>query len=86
MFSSEQEYTQVSSENESECLSYASEDSFVSALGDFAPYDESSFEPIANIEFLMSLYIICEWGEGMVLEPCLNNIFIFVNQISPPHS
>ena len=49
MFSSEQEYTQVSSENDSECLSYASEDSFVSALGDFAPYDES-FEPIANIE------------------------------------
>ena len=49
MFSSEKEYTQVSSENESECLSYASKDSFVSALGDFAPYDES-FEPIANIE------------------------------------
>lgn len=49
MSSSEDENTQVSSGDDSECLSDASEDSFVSATGDFVPYDES-IEPVANEE------------------------------------
>ena len=47
MSSSEDENTQVSSEDESESLSDASENSFVSATGDFVPYDES-IEPVVN--------------------------------------
>ena len=40
---------QVSSGEDSEYLSDASEDSFVSATGDFVPYDEN-IEPVANEE------------------------------------
>ena len=47
MSSSEDENTQVSSEDDSEYLSDASEDSFVSATGDFVPYNES-IELVAN--------------------------------------
>lgn len=39
MSSSEDENTQVSSEDDSEYLSDASEDSFVSVTGDFVPYN-----------------------------------------------
>ena len=46
MSSSEDE---VSSGDDSDCLSDASEDSFVSATEDFVPYDEST-EPVANEE------------------------------------
>ena len=49
MSSSEDESTQVSSGDDSSCSSDASEDSFVSATGDFVPYDES-VEPVANEE------------------------------------
>ena len=49
MSSSEDENTQVSSGEDSEYLSDASEDSFVSATGDFVPYNES-IEPVANEE------------------------------------
>ena len=49
MSSSEDENTQVSSGEDSEYLSDASEDSFVSATGDFVPYDES-IEPVGNEE------------------------------------
>ena len=49
MLSSEDENTQVSSGEDSGYLSDASEDSFVSATGDFVPYDES-IEPVANEE------------------------------------
>lgn len=47
MSSSEDENTQVSSEDDSEYLSDASKDSFVSTKEDFVPYDES-IEPVAN--------------------------------------
>ncbi|XP_074631276.1 uncharacterized protein LOC141889849 isoform X2 [Acropora palmata] len=47
MWSSEDENTQVSSEDDSEYLSDASKDSFVSTKEDFVPYDESR-EPVAN--------------------------------------
>ena len=49
MSRSEDENMQVSSEDDSEYLSDTSEDSFVSATGDFVPYDES-IEPVANEE------------------------------------
>ena len=49
MSSSEDENTQVSSGEDLEYLSDASEDSFVSATGDFVPYDES-IEPVGNEE------------------------------------
>ena len=44
---SEDENTQVSSEDDSEYLSDASEDSFVSETGIVVPYDES-MQPVAN--------------------------------------
>ena len=47
MSSSEDENMHVSSEDESEYFSHASENSFVSATGDFVPYDQS-IEPVAN--------------------------------------
>ena len=49
MSSSEDENTQVSSGEDSEYLSENLEDSFISATGDFVPYDES-IEPVANEE------------------------------------
>ena len=49
MSSSEDKNTQVSSKDDSKYLSDASEDSFVSATGDFVPYNEST-EPVANEE------------------------------------
>ena len=47
MLSSEDENTHVSSEDDSEYLSDASKDSFVSTTEDFVPYD-GSIEPVAN--------------------------------------
>ena len=49
MSSSEDENTHVSSEDDSEYLSDASKDSFVSTTEDFVPYDES-IEPVAKMK------------------------------------
>ena len=49
MLSSEEEYISVSSEEESEFSWNPSDESFISALEDFLPYDEN-LEPIATEE------------------------------------